>query len=109
MYRKYHNRKIECDGMVFDSQKEFNRWCELKLLERAGKIHGLKRQVSFEVIPKCIKDDGKAERAVRYIADFCYQENGRFIVEDTKGVKTPEYIIKRKLMLWRYNITIKEI
>ena len=107
--RKYHNAKVEENGETFDSFKEYNRWCELKLLERAGKIHDLKRQVTFEVVPKCTKDDGKAERAVKYIADFVYTENGRRIVEDTKGVKTPEYIIKRKLMLWRYDITVKEI
>ena len=101
---KYHNRKTVIDGITFDSAKEARRYMELKLLERAGEISHLQRQVKFEVIPKCGK-----ERSSTYIADFVYQENGNTVVEDVKGVKTPEYILKRKLMNWVHDIQIKEI
>ena len=102
---KYHNRKvITSDGIEHDSQREANRWCELKLLERAGQIQDLQRQVKFELIPK-----QQGERAVNYIADFVYTENGKKVVEDTKGMKTKDYIIKRKLMLYIHHIRIKEV
>lgn len=102
---KYGNIKtITSDGITHDSIKEANRWCELKLLEKAGKIRLLQRQVKFELIPK---QDG--ERAVVYVADFTYTEDNKFVVEDVKGKRTKEYIIKRKLMLWVHGIKIKEI
>lgn len=106
---KYNNRKITIDGITFDSTREANRWCELKLLERANKITDLSRQVSFVLIDNHRRDDGKLERGVKYIADFTYRENGKFVVEDAKGVRTKEYIIKRKLMLDRYGISIREV
>ena len=108
---KYHNRKITRDGETFDSIKEYQRWCELKLLERAGEITELKRQVKFELIPSQKVDGRVVERSVNYIADFVYfsMVTGRTTVEDTKGFKTNDYIIKRKLMLWVYGIRIKEI
>jgi hypothetical protein len=87
--------------------KEANRWCELKMLEKAGLIKDLQRQVKFELIPK---QDG--ERAVHYVADFVYVEDGKKIVEDVKSAvtkKNKEYVIKRKLLLWRHGIRIKEI
>lgn len=104
---KYRNKKVLYDGIMFDSIKEKDRWVLLKYLEKTGKIHGLKRQKPFELIPK-----QNSERAVKYKADATYWENGRFIVEDTKSHitrKKPEYIIKRKLMLWRYGIKILEV
>ena len=101
---KYGNRRIKApDGQVFDSVKEFHRWGCLRLLERAGKISDLKRQVKYELIPK---QDG--ERAVHYVADFTYYENGKLVVEDTKGFRTDAYKLKRKLMLWVHHIKIKE-
>ena len=100
---KYGARKIEVDGEKFDSAKEYRRWCELKILERAGVITELKRQVSFELIPK-----QKGERACTYVADFTYYQDGEYIVEDAKGLKTDVYRIKKKLMLWVHNIRIKE-
>ena len=125
---KYGAQKIKIDGIVFDSKKEAYRYGELKLLERAGKITNLKLQEKFELIPayyetvytgeryKIGEKKGQPkekvvciEQGVSYIADFCYIENGRLVVEDTKGVKTKEYIIKRKLMFHRYGIKIKEI
>lgn len=104
---KYGNRKVATsDGIIHDSQKEAVRWTELKLLERSGEITDLQRQVKYELIPP-----QKGERAVFYIADFVYTDNrtGETVVEDTKGFRTKEYIIKRKLMLWVHGIKINEI
>ena len=106
---KYHAKKVEFGGMVFDSQKEFTRWRELCLLEKAGVITDLKRQVPFELIPAQRRNGKTVERAVKYVADFVYMMNGEEIVEDTKGVKTKEYIIKRKLMLWEFGIQVQEV
>ena len=101
---KYGNRKIKApDGQVFDSVKEYHRWGCLRLMERAGKISDLKRQVRFELIPK---QDG--ERAITYVADFTYMEDGKLVVEDCKGFRTDAYKMKRKLMLWVHGIRIKE-
>lgn len=123
---KYHSRKITKDGEVFDSVKEYRRWCELKLLEKAGKITDLERQVKFELIPAQRIEGKVVERACNYIADFAYMlpthgcetdEEGNLVfwdgfepvVEDTKGFKTKDYIIKRKLMLWVHGIKIHEV
>lgn len=118
--RKYGSKKVTIDGITFDSKKEANRYCELKLLERAGKIQNLELQKTFELIPaqrepstmtKTGKEkQGKViEQSVKYIADFVYTENGKTVVEDTKGFKTKDYIIKRKLLLYVYGIRIREI
>ena len=122
--RKYGNKKIQAYGQVFDSKKEFHRWSELYLLERAGEITNLQRQVPYLLIPEqrapsteVYKKGSRAgqpkpgpvlERKVVYIADFVYQENGETVVEDTKGLRTKEYVIKRKMMRYRYGIRIKE-
>lgn len=104
MRNKYGAKKVRTpDGQVFDSQMEYHRWCELRLLERAGRISGLRRQVKYELIPK---QDG--ERACTYVADFVYNEDGKTVVEDCKGFRTEGYKVKRKLMLWVHNIKIKE-
>lgn len=107
--KKYKNRKAVIDGIVFDSKKEARRYSELKLLQRAGKISNLRLQVPFELIPSQYIDKKCVERAVTYRADFVYTENGQTVVEDTKGMRTKDYIIKRKLMLERYGIQIREI
>ena len=101
---KYGNQKWG----GFDSKKERLRYQELLLLEKAGKIQGLTRQVRFELIPS--QYDGKkcVERACNYIADFTYWKDGEFIVEDCKGFRTKDYIIKRKLMYYFREIRIKE-
>lgn len=105
---KYHAERVKVEGEVFDSKREFNRWCELKLLERAGAISDLKRQVKFVLIPTQ-KIDGKVvEREVSYKADFVYTENGKTVVEDSKGYRTKEYILKRKLLLYTHGIQLKE-
>lgn len=97
----------------YDSRKEAKRGAQLELLQRAGKITNLTKQVKFELIPSqwMFDKSGKKkciERAVIYKADFQYIENGQLIVEDVKGLKLPEYIIKRKLMLYTHGIKIKE-
>lgn len=119
---KYHAKKVTVNGETFDSKKEYNRYCELSLLERAGAIADLQRQVKFVLIPaqyekvwndkKKQYQNGKClERECAYIADFVYTDlkTGLQTVEDTKGVKTKDYIIKRKLLLWRYDIRVREI
>ena len=113
---KFGARKTILDGQEFDSRKEARRWAELKLLERAGEIRDLERQVTFELIPAQKDWNGKViERPVKYVADFIYtcdEKNGwKRVVEDVKSeaTRTPEYIIKRKLMLERYGIRIKEV
>lgn len=110
-WAKYNNQKITVNGQVFDSKKEANRYKELRLLEKAGEIYDLRRQVKFKLIPTQ-RDEatGKViERECSYRADFVYEEDGKTVVEDVKGFRTKEYIIKRKLMLWRYGIRIMEV
>lgn len=123
---KYYNVKTRAlDGTVFDSYKEARKWDELLLLQRAGEISDLQRQVRYELIPaqyqtyeryskrgERLKDGVRLlERKVEYVADFVYTiaETGENIVEDTKGVKTKDYILKRKLMLAVHGIRIKEV
>lgn len=119
---KYHNKKTEVDGIVFDSYRESRRYKELKLMEKAGEIYDLKLQVKFELIPSQREPDtigkrggikkGKViEHPVYYIADFVYKRTGsdELIVEDTKGMRTKDYILKRKMMLYFHGIKIREI
>ena len=103
---------MQTEDGTFDSVKEFSRWQELKLMERAGEIYELQRQVPFVLIPAQRDENGKLiEREVKYIADFTYRERcgNRLVVEDTKGLKTREYILKRKMMLYRHGIRIQEV
>ncbi|MBP3511145.1 MAG: DUF1064 domain-containing protein [Prevotella sp.] len=94
----------------YDSRKEYRRARELKLMQRAGQISNLREQVRFVLIPPQHDADGKlVERACSYVADFVYDCDGSTVVEDTKGFRTPEYIIKRKLMLHVHGIAINEI
>lgn len=107
---KYRSKKTEVDGIVFDSLKEARRYQQLKLMEKAGIICNLKRQVKYELVPAQYIDEKCVERAVTYTSDFEYDDvNGKHIVEDTKGVRTKDYIIKRKLMLHKYGIYIREV
>ncbi len=109
MKAKYKNEKVYQLGMTFDSKKEAVRYRELLLLEKAGVIKNLQRQVKFELIPSQRINGKVVERACDYIADFVYEKDGEIIVEDTKGFKTKDYIIKRKLMLHTLGIRIKEV
>ena len=124
---KYHNKKTQSpDGTVFDSKKESRRWAELWILQNAGKISDLERQVKFVLIPaqyettprygkngKRLKDKVTCiERAAVYTADFVYtDENGDKVVEDAKSqaTRTEAYVLRRKLMYERYKIKIKEV
>lgn len=124
--RKYGNKKIHDlkSNQVFDSKKEYRRWKELVLLQQTGEITDLRRQVPYLLIPEQraqgmetykrgpkkgqIKPGPVIERKLTYTADFVYQENGETIVEDSKGMRTKEYVIKRKIMLYKYGIRIKE-
>lgn len=94
----------------YDSRKEHRRANELKLMQRAGLISDLQEQVRYLLVPAQTNAAGTRERAIHYVADFVYVDNdtGTTVVEDTKGVRTPEYVIKRKLMLMVHGITIKE-
>ena len=122
---KYGARKITApDGQKFDSVKEYHRWGCLKLLERAGQISDLKRQVKYELIPTQREESTEVykagpqkglpkpgallEKPCTYVADFTYIENGQLVVEDVKGMKTDAYKIKKKLMLWVHGISIRE-
>ena len=119
--KKYGNRKVATEDGTFDSVKEARRNAELQLLAAAGEIHDLRRQVHFELIPQQREPDtigprggvikGKVlEKACEYIADFCYIDaDGKKIVEDTKGFRTKDYVIKRKLMLYVHGIRIREL
>lgn len=111
MRSKYGSRKTVMDGIVFDSKREALRYRELSLMLRAGEISDLKLQEKFEIIPVQRDENGKViERAAYYIADFVYKDrDGRTVVEDAKGYRTPEYILKRKEMLRMYKIRIREV
>lgn len=129
MKTKMGNTKLTVDGEIFDSKREYRRWCELKILERAGQISDLQRQVVYELIPRQtepyerygkngrrLKDGERVlELPVRYIADFQYVQDGKTIVEDVKGYRNPnsavyaKFVIKRKLMLWLKGIIVKEV
>ena len=105
---KYGARKTITTEGVFDSAKEYRRFVQLKMMERAGGIKNLRRQVPYELIPSQRIDGKVVEYPCKYIADFVYEENGKEIVEDSKGEKTKDYIIKRKLMLFVHGIRIRE-
>lgn len=100
---KYHNKKVEVDGYIFDSRKEARRYRELKLLERAGEIDNLQLQVPFILFKHSMYG-----RVVKYVADFVYIENGQTVVEDVKGFKTGVYKLKKRIMAELFGIVIKE-
>ena len=126
---KYNSAKVYYDGIEFASRREYNRYRELKLLQMAGVISDLELQKPFELIPaqyepstefykrgekKGLRKQGKLiEQAITYIADFCYKEEGELVVEDTKGYKGggayDVFTIKRKLMLYKYGIKVREV
>lgn len=118
---KYRNKKVEYDGILFDSKREADRWTYLCQLMDAGVITELDRQVKFVLIPAQYEPDSVGprggirkgrclERECAYYADFVYKdENGNMVVEDAKGLRTPEYVIKRKLMLSKLGIGVVEI
>ena len=119
--RKFGNKKIENAFCVFDSSLEYKRYLVLKDEERSGNIWGLQRQVEFELIPnqyrkrlkqlktKVKEEEYLAERKVSYFADFVYYKGNVKVVEDTKGLRLADYIIKRKMMLYFHDIEIREV
>mgnify|MGYP003297103902 CR=1 FL=1 len=121
---KYHSKKVETEDGLFDSHREKRRWYILKQMEKDGEITELRRQIPFELVPHQeldtprkmkVKTKGakprtqRSETAVKYFADFTYMKNGKLVVEDSKGMKTPEYVIKRKLMKYVHGIEIVEV
>lgn len=122
MRSKYGNKKAKHDGMVFDSRRERNRYIILSALQRAGEISDLRMQVTYELLPAIYEMEEKqlktkvkkvqrcAQRAVHYIADFVYKDKeGNEVVEDTKGMRTKEYLLKKKMMRALLGIQIKEV
>lgn len=121
---KYNSKKITVGGMTFDSRKEAKRFQELYLMERAGKISDLQRQVKFVLIPAQREPDtigprggtkkgALLEKECSYYADFAYRKNDAYIVEDVKGYRGggayATFSIKRKLMLWIHGIRVREV
>lgn len=124
---KYKNTKIEYDGYTFDSKKEYRRYLMLRFRQDAGEISNLEIQVPYLLIPAQYeetdevykkgpkagqKKQGKCiEKEVKYIADFRYIENGEVVVEDAKSpvTRTPQYILKRKLMLYIHGVRVREV
>jgi hypothetical protein len=102
-YRKYRNTPTEVDGIRFDSKKEAARWAELQLLERAGQITNLQRQVAFYF-------EHRGYLLCKYVCDFCYLQDGKQVVEDVKSPasKTPLYRLKKKMMKAWYETEILE-
>lgn len=106
---KYNAKKTTIDGITFDSRREAKRYSELKLMERAGAISDLRRQVRYELIP-AFDVQGKHYRPTSYVADFVYVDTktGKEIVEDVKGMRTPIYRLKAKLFAAKYGVSILE-
>ena len=109
---KYHNTRVTVDGIKFDSKAEADRWCELMMLQKAGMIRNLERQVRIELQPKFVTAgdlvDGKVTiRAIVYVADFVYLDHGikadhwEYVIEDKKGHKTKDYFLKKKMLLYK--------
>lgn len=107
---KYGSRKVTINGITYDSIKEANRAKKLSLLEREGTIQKLQRQVKYQLIPTQRINGKVVERPCTYIADFVYEDkDGNFHMEDSKGCRTKDYVIKRKLMLYLFGIQIEEV
>lgn len=110
---KYRNLKTErmVDGrrIAFDSRKEAQRYDQLKAMLKRGEIENLRMQQDFTLIEAYTSASGERVRAMRYRADFTYYRDGIFTVEDVKGMKTKEYQMKKKLMMEKYGIEVREV
>lgn len=104
MRNKYHAEKTEIDGIKFASKKEARRYQELKQLEEAGEIRHLKLQVPFTLFEK-----NEYGRVIKYVADFTYYEGDQYVVEDVKGILTPLYKLKKRIVAEHFGIKIKEV
>lgn len=104
--KKFGNKKVVMDGITYDSRTEYNRFCELSLLERSGEISDLHHHVPFVLI-----DKSEYGSQIKYVADFTYKDKrGKFIVEDVKvePTKTQLYLLKKRLLAERYGLIISE-
>lgn len=99
---KYHADKYNYKGTTYDSKKEAKRAMVLEYQEKLGIIKNLKKQVPFELQPSYTNNQGKKIRNIVYIPDFVYEKDGMLYVEDAKGFKTPEYVLKRKIFEYKY-------
>lgn len=123
---RQNNERVTVCGISFDSKWEADRYLQLLYLQQQGVIRDLQLQKKFELIPAVREPDtvgkrggvkqGKViERAVYYVADFVYVKGGETVVEDAKGYDDTSsamykvFIIKRKLMLWRFGLRVKEV
>lgn len=121
MWNKYGNRKVTNDEGTFDSVGEWRRWCFLKDAQQRGEIHGLRRQISYTLVPPVhyvktvhLKTKDRQEertwtRAVTYTADFVYEYMGETIVEDLKGQPNDRWPIKKALMAFVHGIYVREV
>ena len=114
MRNKFNAQKVECDGMTFDSKKEYKRYIELKAMQQRGEIFGLDHHTKFELAPKTkIEGEKRAKPALRYFADFTYYIiSGEYIVEDVKSAATRKkdsYRNKKHLMKTVLNIDVREV
>ena len=109
-YNKYGNKKTQYKGISFDSKKECEYFIYLESLEAQGEISELQRQVRFELQPS-FKFKGKTIRSICYVADFTFKDkNGNLHIVDVKGgILTPEYKMKKKMLLYKHGIEIEEI
>ena len=119
---KYGNKKVTFDGIEFDSEKEMYRYIRLKSMQEEGLISDLRMQVPYEIIPAVYEEETVqlktkvktvtkcVQRAAYYLADFVYKDkDGNEIILDTKGFRTKEYLLKKKMMRAFLGITIKEV
>ncbi len=111
---KFNASKVECDGMTFDSKKEYKRYIELKAMQQRGEITGLQHHTKFELAPKTkLEGENRAKPALRYFADFTYYNAvGQYIVEDVKSAATRKkdsYRNKKHLMKTVLNIDVREV
>lgn len=98
---KYGNIKVQIDGKTFDSQLEARRYRVLVFMQRAGEISGLTLQPKF-LLQEGFMHNGKKILPIYYVADFKYHRNGLMVIEDTKGHRTKDFLLKKKMLLYKY-------
>ena len=107
---KFNARKITRCGQTFDSHQEYERWLVLDYMAKHGEIRDLRRQVKFELVPAY---PALGLRALTYIADFAYVQDGKTVIEDVKGCKKGAayelFSAKKKMLYFRYGILVQEV
>lgn len=104
---KYKNNKTEVDGIIFDSAREARHYGELNLQVAGGQVASFELQPTIEIVPKCKRQDGSMQRAIKYIGDFkVFYPDGTVQIHDVKGAKTAEFLIKEKLLWALHGIEI---